>query len=326
MKKLFGYLFSVALGLVLLPLGALAMTVSPPNYDYTSVNRGDVLMDVIKLSNEGNEPVTIYPMVRNFTFKQGDETSGTPSFYDMQKDPYGTALGTWVKIDTKPITVGAGQKYNIPFTINIPNDASPGGHFGAVLFATQPPDDKGVVTIGSQVGVLIMMRVNGDVKEVGSIAEFGFSHPKPWYNFLPVDFFVRFENSGNVHLRPTGNVFIFDWTGRQVAAVPVNADFKSVLPQSIRRYEFSWSKNDGQAHSALWNEWNNFAIGKHKAQLVLTYGVGNKTVSGEVSFYVWPWRLMSIALGILLLVIFMLTIGKKSYEKSVIRKYERRRR
>jgi hypothetical protein len=326
MKKILAGLFGLMTAVLLAPVGAHAMTISPPNYDYTSVNRGDVIMDVIKISNEGKDvSMTLYPYVANFTFKQGDEEGGTPVFYDAQTDPYGTAMAKWIKLDTKPIVIKPGARAMVPFSINVPADASPGGHYGTVVFADQPPDDKGVVTIGSQEGVLIMMRINGDVKEAGGITEFGFAKPKPWYNFLPVSFFVRFENTGNVHLRPTGNLFITDLTGRQVASVVVNPEFRSVLPKSIRKFSFNWTKQEGGAtQSALWNEWHNFAIGRHKAQLVLLYGNDNKMVTGELAFYVWPWRLICIALGILLLIIFLFTIGKNSFERSIIRKYERK--
>jgi hypothetical protein len=328
MKKMLAGLFGLMLATALVPAGADAMTISPPNYDYTEVNKGDVIMDVIKVYNDNpNATVTLYPFVANFTFKKGDEEGGTPEFYDAKTDPYGTAMGTWVKVDTTPMVIKPGERAMVPFSINVPANATPGGHFGAIVFANQPPDDKGVVTIGSQIGVLMMMRVAGDVKEVGAIAEFGFAKPKPWYNFLPVDFFVRFENRGNVHLRPTGNIFIRDMSGRQVAALDVNADFRSILPNSIRKFNASWLKQKGgEGQSALWNEWHNFAIGRHKAQLVLLYGTDNKMVTSEVAFYVWPWRLILIAVGILALIILMLTVGKNSWERAVIRKYERRAR
>jgi hypothetical protein len=326
MRKISGSFIALAIAAfaVVLPVAADAVTVSPPYYDYTSVNKGDTLIDVIKIFNDGNADMTLYPIVSNFTYKEGDETTGTPDWYDAGKDPFGTALASWVTVDTDPIYVKAGERFNLPFSLNVPENASPGGHFGGILLSTQPPDDKGVVAIGSQVGVLILMRVEGDVKEEARIAEFGFSDPQPWYNHLPVGFFVRFENSGNIHLRPTGNMFITDWTGRQVGAVPVNDSFRSVLPQSIRRFSFEWVKDaSGGNSSALYREWSNFAIGRHTANLVLAYGTDNKLVTATAAFYVWPWRIMLIAVGILAFIILFLTVGKSAWEKSVIRKYER---
>jgi hypothetical protein len=327
MKKLLGSLFGLALAFLVLPMGAEAMTILPPSFDIPSTERGDAVMDVIRIVNESKqESVTLYPSVENFTDKEGDETVGTPFFYSANEDPYGTAMAKWIAVDDTPITLGPNETKNLPFTINVPNDATPGGHFGVIILGTQPPSESGVVGVGGQVGVLIMLRVNGDVKEVGGIAEYGFKKPQPWFNHLPVEMFVRFENRGNVHLRPTGNIFVTDWTGRQVASLTVNEDFRAVLPMSIRRYDATWVKSQGgEGKSALWNEWHNFAIGRHKAQLVLTYGLDNKTVTGELAFYVWPWRIMLIVLGALAFIVLALTVGKRAWVRSIIRKYERQR-
>lgn len=328
MKKMIAGLFGLMVAVLLAPAGAHAMTVSPPIYDYTSVNPGDVIMDVIKIYNDSpTQAVTFYPYVANFTFSADEDAGGTPVLYDAQTDPYGTAMAKWFKTDLRPIVVGPGARAMVPFSINVPADATPGGHFGSIVFANQPPDQKGVVSIGAQVGVLMIMRVSGAVTEAGGIAEFGFANPKPWYNFLPVNFFVRFENSGNVHLKPAGSILISDLTGRQVASLAVNAENRNVLPKSIRKFKAGWTKDaGGEKQSALWNEWHNFAIGQHKARLVMQYGSENKTVSKELTFFVWPWRLICIALGILLLIIFIFSIGKRSFERAIIRKYERMRR
>jgi hypothetical protein len=318
-----GFLFAVLI--TALPSAADALTLSPPSYDYSSANRGDVFRDVVKIYNETSQEVTLYPAAMNFTYKEGDETTGTPEWYPASEDPHGTGLAAWVTYDKSPIVVPPGGRANLPFSIDVPPNAPPGGHFGGILLSNQPPDDTGVVAIGSQVGVLLFMRVEGDVVEKANIAEFGFVNPQSWYNHLPVDLFVRFENAGNVHLRPTGNLFISDWSGRQVKSIQVNEEFRTVLPKSIRKFNMSWVKKDGiENSSALYQEWVNFAIGKHKANLVLAYGTDNKLVTANATFYVWPWRIMLITILALVAIVFILTFGKRSWEKGVIKKYEKR--
>jgi amino acid permease len=87
----------------------------------------------------------------------------------------------------------------------------------------------------------------------------------------------------------------------------------------------SWVKKDGiENSSALYQEWVNFAIGKHKANLVLAYGTDNKLVTANATFYVWPWRIMLITILALVAIVFILTFGKRSWEKGVIKKYEKR--
>jgi hypothetical protein len=167
----------MALALLLLPAGnAKALTISPPTFDF-SLNPGDTVLDVIKIFNEAPEPITIYPILQNF--KAGDEEAGQPVFYGSDEDPDGTALAPWIKVDEHSMTIGAGERANLPFAINVPREgAQPGGHYGAILLSTQPPAETGgKVSIGQQLGVLVLVKVAGEVKEIGSIAEFGFVKP-----------------------------------------------------------------------------------------------------------------------------------------------------
>jgi hypothetical protein len=308
---------------LLLPTGgAEALTISPPTFDF-SLNPGDVVLDVIKIFNEGTEAITFFPILQNF--RAGEEEAGQPVFYPADQDPDGTALAPWIKVDPNPITIGPNERANLAFSIDVPREgAQPGGHYGAILLSTQPPDpDAGRVSIGQQLGVLVLVKVAGELKEIGSIAEFGFEDPKVWYNHLPVDLFVRFENGGNTHLRPTGNLFIRNWWGRQVASLKVNEEFKSVLPKSIRRFSFGWQHTEnGTDWSALKKEWRNFALGKYTAMLVLTYGGGNQIVTAEREFVVWPWRLMIIFGLSALAVILLFALMMRMYNRMVIRQYE----
>jgi len=329
MRKILTTLFGLGLfAVLLLPRGASALTVSPPYFDF-ALNPGDTVLDVIKVYNESDaETVTYYPVLLNFTADEAE--GGSPEFYPADEDPMGTALAPWITVtDTGPITLGPKERANIQFAINIPTDrVQPGGHYGALLLSNEPPDPEGgTVGIASQVGVLILLRVSGEVREVGRIAEFGFRDPQVWYNYLPVDFFLRFENAGNTHLRPTGNLFIENWYGRQVAALKVNESFGSVLPNSIRRFTFGWQNFDlDKGVSELLKEWRNFALGKYKATLVLNYGFSNSVITDERVFYVWPWRLMTVfGVGVIAALI-LLTLLKHAYDISVIRSYEKRQK
>jgi hypothetical protein len=76
----------------------------------------------------------------------------------------------------------------------------------------------------------------------------------------------------------------------------------------------------------LKKEWSNFAIGKYKATLVLTYGGDNQLVTQEREFYVLPWRLMTI-FGVggafLLLILFGVLRG---YNRMIISQHEKKQK
>jgi len=326
MKKFLGIFFALALAVALAPVGVHAMAISPPFFDLSvpAIEPGAAYMETINLYNELDTPVTLYVSSTNFTSK-GDE-SGGPEFYSADEYPFGTAMAEWVSFDTKPIVMEPQSRFSLPITVNVPLNAQPGSHFGAVIFGTAPPDEQaGAVAVNPEVGVLLLVRVAGEVHEQANIAEFGFTDPQVWYNRLPVGFFVRFENTGNAHLRPTGNLFIHDFLGRQVATIPVNADFRTALPLSIRRFEFGWIKSEVKdSDNALVKEWKNFALGKYTATLVLSYGQEtNKIISDSRVFYVWPWRLMSVVGGGFLVLILLLVGWLKLYKRAIIKRYQK---
>lgn len=312
---------AMTLAVLVFPKGADALTVSPPYVDH-ALNPGDTVLETIKLYNEEEWPITIYPIAVNF--EAGQDEAGQPVFYPGDEDRLGRGLAKWLSFDGSPLVINGKERANVAVAINVPRDAQPGGHFGAIMLSTSPPDVQSGIGLSQQIAALIMIRVSGDVVEQGSLAEFGFKNPKVWYNYLPIDLFLRFENDGNVHLRPTGNIFINDWTGRQVASLVVNEEFRSVLPMSIRRFENSWTKNVFRNDvGELEKEWKNFAVGKHTATLVINYGAQNKLLMGELTFYVWPWRLMIIGGVILLTSIVLLVVLKKLNDAAVIRRYKK---
>ena len=61
-------------------------------------------------------------------------------------------------------------------------------------------------------------------------------------NRLPVLFETRFKNSGNVHLKPSGDIVIKNVFGRIAGVTPLNPRGSSVLSNSIRRTESEWTK------------------------------------------------------------------------------------
>jgi Sec-independent protein translocase protein TatA len=307
-------------GFLLFPAAASALTISPPLIDH-QLNPGDTVLETIKIFNEDPYQITVYPLLRNFT--AGEEENGEPVFLPPEVEDNGTGLADWISLDTQPITIGPKERTNLAIAINVPRDAEPGGHYGAVILSTEPPSNRPGVGVSQQLGSLLMVRVSGEVKEDGRIAEFSITNKKVWHNYLPINFMMRFENSGNTHLRPAGNIFITNWLGRQVASLNVNPDFRGVLPRSIRKFTADWTKgNFSEGQSELEREWKNFALGPHKATVVVYYGNQNKMVLDELEFTVWPWRLMAIGGGILVLLVLLLIMGFKNYKKNLMRQLE----
>jgi hypothetical protein len=166
---------------------------------------------------------------------------------------------------------------------------------------------------------LILLNVNGNVKEGLSIAEFSVNHSGKTgtlFESTPIQFIERIKNDGNTHEQPAGQITITDMFGKKVAAVNVNLPPRNILPQSIRRFEQPLDS------SVIGNK---MLFGRYKAELKVTYGSNKQVVTSSLTFWVIPYRL--IGLGILVLVIgfIILRLLIQRYNRHIIKQAQKHR-
>jgi hypothetical protein len=309
--NIFAACFFAALAFIVSPSFVKALTVSPLRLELAA-NPGDTISATFKLFNEENKTNTYYFATANFEAK--DET-GQPEFTTQTGD-----LADWVQ---KPgsITLAPKSYQVVDFSIVIPKDAEPGGYFSSILASTKAPQAGGgaAVTLSDQVGVLLLMRVNGDIKEGADVLEFDALKNKHFYTALPVQFYYRFQNGGQSWLKPLGDIIISNMAGVTTKIINANNDGGDVLPQSIRRFQAAWIEAGGSTQQdpklalqpepagSFWSEvkyeWNNFALGRYTATLNLVYGADNQQHTSKVThFWILPWHLLLVEIVVLLLV------------------------
>jgi len=326
MKKIFLFTFLLIGGIVFYH-SVFALTVSPPVVELGG-NPGQEVKSVIRLFNETDQTVNIWTSTADFGAKKGEE--GEPVFYEPTEKE--NDLSKWIKIIPGPINIPSLSWQSIPFSVKIPENADPGGHYAAIFFGNQPSEKSKAVGIVSKVGSLVLLRVTGDVYEEGKLLNFSLKDKKKFFEFLPVTFEIRFQNSGNVHLKPQGEIVITDMVGRVEGKVPVNKvrSGGNVLPNSIRKYESAWVKKEyKEPPSTFWGkvlaEKNNFALGKYRASLTLEYGLNPKKAYGVLYFWVFPWHLILVSVVGFIILILLLYFGIKKYNKWIVEKVLRER-
>ncbi len=301
------------------------MTIAPPVLDFT-LNPGDVVKDVVRVTNNERSPFAIRPRLANFSAQPDDEISGAPEFHPADEVRTGYELAPWIRLSGEEQTVGPDEIVNFPITIAVPKDAQPGSHFGAVqILAGDPGTDLAGKNLGIErgVSVLIFIRVNGNAREELSVSRFGAD--RTFYSHLPAAFQVRLSNTGTTHLRPTGDIFVRNLFGHQVAALPVNPgpDFKAVLPDAARRFNTEWIRRKLPADTSEYRQqFINFAFGKYEATLVLNYGTNGRLVTATTTFWVVPWLALLAAVLAAALLTLVLILAIRGYNRLVIRRYE----
>jgi hypothetical protein len=286
-----------------------ALEIAPPVLNLTG-DPGQVLKTQISLRDVSSGALLVTGEVNDFTASGED---GTPKIIMDDSEPNPYSLKSWVAPLPK-LLLEPRQIENLPVTIRIPADAAPGGYYGVVRFtATAPELDGQGVSLSASLGALILLRVNGDIKESMAIEEFSIATAggtvKSMFESTPLTFIQRIKNTGNIHEQPTGQVLITDMFGKKVAGVNVNLEQRNVLPQTIRKFEQTLDK------SVLGNK---KLFGKYTATLTLKYGANKQTITSTKTFWVIPYTLIGVGIAVIIGGFLILRFMIRRYNSHII--------
>ncbi len=265
-----------------------SITISPLTYEL-SANPGEQISNKIKVINTSPQPIFVTMEVEDFTAV--GEGGGVVV---QEQDNQTFSLASWVALSETQFTLAPAEQKIIDFTVSVPADGEPGGHYGSILAVVSPPDvlAGGGSGVAQKVGSLLLLSVAGEVKENLIVKEF--SAPV-FFEKPPIDFILRFENKGTVHVRPRGFVSITNMFGKKEVDIPFPQ--KNVLPASIRKVDVRWDPS--------------LAIGKYTATLVANYGTENTPLVSSFVFWVFPWKLALLVFVGLVIVITLLIKSRR---------------
>ena len=311
------FLFITSPILVLADSDGMKMTITPPLIK-NNMNPGQLWKSAIKIVNNNSHEITIHTEVLDF---KGGKDNGTVEFLEKKEKKDDEKISThllseWIIMDSEPITIPAFKSKEISFIIDVPKDAEPGGHYAAILAGVNPPDKKiigSVTKVSSLLASLILLNVQGDIKEEGKIRDF--STKKIVYPEANIDFNLRFQNTGNVHIQPQGEIDIFNMYGKKVAQLPINhkTEFGNTLPGDTRKWTYNWKKDKSILD-----------MGRYRADLIISYGNKEKTtVNKSLYFWIIDFKILFSVLGIIFFFFLLLFLSIKFYIKKSILKTQK---
>lgn len=311
---------------------ARALTVSPVKAELSG-DPGETIEGEMTLFNEqkeDKEPKTFYSSFANF---EARGETGTPYFTSAAE-----GLATWIKT-SKKVVLKPGEQKTVAFSIAIPKNAEPGGYFAAIFWSTTPPgsvESGEQVSVSGRLGVLILLTVNGEVKEGGGILELGAGGKQGFFSSLPITFEYRFQNGSGNRVKPEGEIKIKNLFGGALAALDANKGQGNILPGSIRKFTVTWTGEEESGKLAgdktqaaneisqeigffgmVKKQWSNFLFGRYSADLNLKYGSGEEAKT-SFSFWIIPWQLLSVIFIVLVIGGFLLFKGIKKYNLWII--------
>ncbi len=282
----------------------MSLTIAPPLFQL-SLQPGESWSSSITVVNNNKYDLTIY--AEPVLFKPSGET-GRPVFIDSGDTKESPAienvndstLADWINISDKSVKISREKTYKMPIKITVPKDAQPGGHYAAILIGNTPKKEKnngGTLNVSSSIASLIFLTVAGNVNEDGRIREF--ATEKSIYENAEAKFSLRFENRGNVHIQPTGDITIYNMFNKKRGYIPVNqADgYGNVLPGSVRKFTYKWKSDSG-----VWD------IGRYRAEATIGFGSNKKQfVQSTIHFWVLP--IVPLLKILTFVVVFVLFVG-----------------
>ncbi|USN87816.1 MAG: hypothetical protein H6779_05480 [Candidatus Nomurabacteria bacterium] len=273
---------------------------------------GETKSYTVELKNLSEADQTFYLSKRDI---EDVGAGGVPKFATQHSEQSGYELGDWVTLNESSIFIPAGDTANISFNLDVPDFASPGDHFGAIVVSVEPPDIRSSgASIGYEVANIISIRIGGDIVNSAMIRQFSTS--KYLYSNIDVDFLVKIQNDGNTFIKPIGPLEVTNMFGKKVAQltfnesqarVPhagINPDNKSV---NVRDFEISW-KDDGTG------------FGRYEAVLSASYGDDGErnTMFSTVTFWILPMNIVGPALFVLVVVLLSVYFGVKLYIRRTV--------
>lgn len=341
MRRYLPIYYSLSLAVVFLLLAThvraqqaqgLNVTVSPTVIE-VSDSPGKTIEGKFRIRNNSTTPVTLSLQVD----KLSPNEDGTITPATARKED---TFISWTNFEKTTITAAPLEWTDIPYTIKVPDDAAFGYYYAIRITQRATPAASDTTVLGEVVIPLLLDVKNGTAKREMKLIDF---KPTHFINeLLPVSFITTVENTGNIHSKPRGNIFIRGVGEKDLALLEVNEGLGNVLPTTKRNFISNWTdgflvreevvedgavKRDDKGNPVTqlkfnWNKLTDFRIGKYTATLLLVYDNGERDVALEktTSFWVIPYTAIAVALIAIFLLIFIIRFALKSYVQGQIKK------
>lgn len=271
-------------------------------------NQGETLEQEITVANHLGEKMGFVVEFEDFT-ASNDPKIGTEFREEVSEE---ISAKNWFEPDVREFILEHGEKMHLKIKINIPDDAILGEHQTGVFIKNKRLEEPkaaggGTVRISSRLGVPFLINVKGTKEgreiSINQLADFSdFKTDKNFYEKGPVNFKMRVENKGNVHVDPFGYIVIKRF-GKEVDKVDVKE--WRVYRSSTKDQEIKWQKG--------------FLAGKYQAEAVLFMDVQGvrKEFRKTTEFVVIPWRVILYSLGALIVLVLLWKLSLKRYAKRI---------
>lgn len=261
-----------------------ALTVSPAILEYT-LSPGVPIVTQLVLENQTNTFVPITAYVANLT---PSETLAPPA-------QLGFDASAWFSLSPADFILGPYSDQKITVAIEPPSQVEPGGHYATIYFEPLLPETisgSAGTTSHGRVGVLVFLT------EPGTMSSHLTLSPLHWPSTHfrgPLELELKLENSGNVHVSPTGSLQASNFFRREAASFSLPPT--TILPGSSRPLPLTWDPG--------------WQLGPFQISGSVSYGHPPQTLEIPAqTIWLLPWSLLLTLLILLTSIVWFVIVGR----------------
>ncbi len=288
MKKI---LTLIIIALILTPIGTSAQggAISPtigvtPAKFFETVQPGSKTEYTIRLRNLGSDSL---PLAASTTDIDDISDEGVPIFAETVAK---RSAAAWITLKEADIIVAAGETKTVSYTLNVPQDAAPGGYTAAIIFQAQLPsfyfDLDASTRILPAVSVLAFFTVAGAGEiTVDQVSIEQLRVPRVVVS-TPISLVANVKNDSSFFVQTDAEATIQNVITKRVSSSKLGTVI--LLPEKSRRFIAAFEQS--------------FLPGVYSASI--NFKQGDKTLVGAVKFIAIPWPFI-----ITLILLAILAIG-----------------
>ncbi|MBP7768605.1 hypothetical protein KA082_02100 [Candidatus Woesebacteria bacterium] len=308
---------------IIIPTLPINLTISPVTLSLET-DPGVPVSSHIKIRNNSSQPESLKITIGTFS---PDESGGKAKLRDPRPDD---TFIPWLSVPSSQILVNPGEWTTVPVSFSPPPSASLSYYYSIMISRVAKPQvNPGESAVEGAPALLVLTTVHSpNTSKQLSLTKLDIA--SSFLEYLPQTFSISIKNSGNVHVIPSGSIFIDGQGKKDLAVLPINPNAGEVLPNSTRQFSVNW--NDGfpvysndSSHSLSWDfsKANRLRFGKYTAHLIMVYDDGSRDVPVEssISFWVVPWKIL---IG-LLVIIFFVILGARSTLLSILKYFKKKK-
>ena len=216
------------------------------------------------------------------------------SFSLLREEEKPTDVGTWVELGATQYTLEPQQQVIIPFSIAVPDDATPGDHVGAIVAQKldDPSNPSGGIgaDVRVRIGARIYVRVDGVTNPSMSIDSFNVTYDTPGTPFGSNTAKITYvlTNTGDIRLSPIADLKLSGLFGLGESKTP-----QRQIPELLPGGSISIAEvvKDVKPYVRL------------TADLAVTAEEGTVTAGASLSQWTIPWLFVGIIGAIIVAIV-----------------------